>query len=216
LASQKGVYGQASQPTGPAGMGPETGRLVLSPAIRARRNRLWLPAELTLDAWSEIGLQIVAIGDSSAWWLGDWLMYGKKRFPDRYKKAVGETSLDYQTLRNYAWVCRQFPADRRRSQLSFQHHAELASLSTEEQDEWLEKAEALGWSMHELRRQLRAGGAGRRKRLAELSLNIAMTFNQQEIWRAAASASGVDIQVWITATLDNAAKEIQHGRKLRP
>lgn len=35
--------------------------------------------------------------------------------------------------------------------MSFQHHAEVASLSAEDQDAWLDKAEALGWSLQALR-----------------------------------------------------------------
>jgi hypothetical protein len=182
-------------------------RLVLSPAVKARRNGLWLPAQLTIEDWSEIGMQIATIGDSSAWWLGDWLVYGKKKYPDRYKQAISATALDYQTLRNYAWVCRQFPIPRRHPTLSFQHHAELASLTPDQQDEWLDKAEALGWSLHALRRQLKAGAVGRRKRKdGHLTLKLPATHIQQERWRLAATATGADIEKWIVMTLDDAAE----------
>ena len=169
--------------------------------------RPWLPAQLTIEDWSEIGLQIAAIGDSSAWWLGDWLVYGKKKYPDRYKQAISATALDYQTLRNYAWVCRQFPDPRRHPALSFQHHAELASLTPDQQDEWLDKAEALDWSLHALRRQLKAGAVGRRKRSDDqLTLKLPATDAQQERWRLAATAIGADIEKWIVMALDDAAE----------
>jgi hypothetical protein len=44
---------------------------------------------------------------------------------------------------------------RRRDKLSFQHHAEVAPLPEPDQDLWLNRAERLGWSLSELRRQLR-------------------------------------------------------------
>ena len=64
--------------------------------------------------------------------------------------------LDYQTLRNYAWVARRFPAGRRRAGVSFAHHAEVARLPEPEQDYWLRRAEdpmscmtaSLGLFMH--------------------------------------------------------------------
>ena len=205
MLGQERVSGDISRPTGSADAPPEKERLLLSSAVKARKSGLWLPVELTIDAWFEIGTQIAAIGDSSAWWLGDWLIYGKRRFPDRYKEAIENIPPDYQTLRNYAWVCRQFPATRRRATLSFQHHAEVASLYPDEQEEWLDKAEALSWSMHEFRRQLRAGGAGNRRQSdGSVKLMLEITSEQRERWRAAATANGVGIQNWIAVTLDSA------------
>jgi hypothetical protein len=136
------------------GGGPVEG-LSLSSAVAARRTALRLPEDLPLVSWRRIGRQINLIGDSSQWWLADWLVYGQARFPDRYKQAVAETSLEYQTLRNYAWVARRFEMSRRRDKVSFQHHAEVAALPEPDQDLWLNRAERLGWSLSELRRQLR-------------------------------------------------------------
>ncbi len=53
-------------------------------------------------------------------------MFGERRFGTRYRSAIEATDLDYQTLRNYAWVARNVDAGRRREELSFQHHAEVA------------------------------------------------------------------------------------------
>lgn len=213
MGGQEVENGGISRSLVSAGPTPERDQLVLSSSVKVRKTRLWLPVELTLDAWSEIGTQIAAIGNSSAWWLGDWLIYGKKSFPDRYKQAIERTSLDYQTLRNYGWVCRQFPAPRRRAMLSFQHHAEVASLSPDEQDEWLNKSEDLGWSMHELRRQLKSCGVGNRKQSGmPTKLMLEITHDQGERWRAAASAHGIGVQEWIATTLDGAAQVISAQR----
>lgn len=40
--------------------------------------------------------------------LGDWLAYGQAVYANRHRTAVERTSLNYQALRNYAWVARQF------------------------------------------------------------------------------------------------------------
>ncbi|MFD8146659.1 LmbU family transcriptional regulator [Streptomyces sp. NPDC059708] len=113
-------------------------------------------------SWEEIGSQLRDLASSSAWWLGDWLLFGETAYSGRYREAVGRTGLDYQTLRNYAWVARRFEHGRRRDALSFAHHAEVARLARPEQDYWLRRAEEQGWSRNELRRQLRAALAEQR------------------------------------------------------
>jgi hypothetical protein len=65
-----------------------------------------------------------------------------------------------------AYVASRFSElSRRRDNLSFSHHAELATLQAVEQDEWLERAELQGLSVSALRTVLRRerlgrGGAG--------------------------------------------------------
>jgi hypothetical protein len=114
-----------------------------------------LPARLSFEKWLIIGQRLSSIASSSAWCLGDWLIYGEAAFKGRYREAVERTSLDYQTLRNYAWVARRFPPTRRRDGLSFAHHAEVAALPEPEQNFWLRKAADLLWSRNRLRCEVR-------------------------------------------------------------
>lgn len=124
--------------------------------IMVTRVGLELPATLEFGAWEQAGLKIARIADSSAWCLGDWLIYGQNVYAGRYRHAVAMAGLDYQTLRNYAWVARRFELCRRREGLSFQHHAEVAALSVADQDRWLDRAEQGGWSRNQLRSGIRA------------------------------------------------------------
>jgi hypothetical protein len=121
----------------------------------ASRTGLQLPSRLTLDKWLSIGQDLAATASFTAWCLGDWLLYGETAFSGRYRSAIEQTSLDYKTLRNYAWVARKFPHERRHETLSFGHHAEVAGLPSPEQDFWLRKAEAHGWSRNMLRHGVR-------------------------------------------------------------
>lgn len=125
------------------------------------RTGLTLPDHLSFENWLHIGEMLSVVRTSSAWCLGDWLVYGEAAYTGRYRDAIKQTALDYQTLRNYAWVARRFPLSRRRDTLSFGHHAEVASLSEPEQDYWLRKADALGWSTSRLRREVRGSLAER-------------------------------------------------------
>src|SRR6266498_3549626 len=46
-----------------------------------------------------IARQLSVAVSSSAWCLGDWLRYGEAAYASRYRDAIQQTSLDYQTLR---------------------------------------------------------------------------------------------------------------------
>ncbi|PJN03913.1 antibiotic biosynthesis protein [Streptomyces sp. CB01201] len=171
---------------------------------------LQLPAGLTFENWELAGRQLSGIVNSTSWWLGDWLVYGKDHYSDRYERGVRAAGLQYQTLRNYAWVSRRFPMERRRAALSFQHHAELASRPVEEQERWLDQAEQQGWSTKQLRRAMRVarGEAERETLQAELTRRLAVPDNHLQWWHKAATQSGVELDQWVLATLDNAAEQV--------
>lgn len=133
-----------------------TSRSYFNAAVLISDRGLRLPQRMSFDKWLGVGKQLSSICSSSAWCLGDWLVYGELTFNGRYREAIEQTWLDYQTLRNYAWVARRFPLSRRRDKLSFAHHAEVAALPPPEQDFWLRKAEELGWPVKRLRREVRA------------------------------------------------------------
>ncbi len=179
--------------------------------VRARANGLLLSSELSFDMWRRVGSHVLLATESLAWWAGDWLLFGQDSFGDRYQEAIVQTSLCYQTLRNYAWVAKKFPLSRRRDKLSLAHHCEVAALTEAEQDTWLARAERFGWSRNELRRRLRAAArqAVRRTvparptltRLVKLEISI----QQHDRWRAAATQLNRAVDDWIVETLDQAA-----------
>ncbi|MFE6578942.1 LmbU family transcriptional regulator [Streptomyces rochei] len=170
---------------------------------------LQLPVGLTFENWELAGRQLSGLVNSTSWWLGDWLVYGKDHYSDRYERGVRAAGLQYQTLRNYAWVSRRFPMDRRRASLSFQHHAELASRPVEEQERWLDQAEQQGWSTKQLRRAMRvARGDETRETLQAEMTRLAVPDQHLQWWHRAATQSGAELEQWVLATLDNAAREV--------
>ncbi|MDQ7803516.1 LmbU family transcriptional regulator [Amycolatopsis sp. A133] len=171
-----------------------------------------IPAGLPFDRWERAGYQLSGIADSSAWCLGDWLIYGKTHYADRYKLAVDAVALDYQTLRNYAWVARRFDSGRRRDRLSFQHHAEVAALPVEEQEKWLDRAVESMWSVKHLRAQLKGERTAGRGRAAGLLLpRIEVARARFQRWQAAAENSGADLDHWMVSMLDRAAAQTLDG-----
>lgn len=190
----------ASQQPRPAGASPRRGQVLTT------RTSLQMPELMAYDEWERAGRQLADVLDSSSWWLGDWLVYGKDHYIDRYQRGIRAVGLSYQTLRNYAWVARRFPCPRRRAGLSFQHHAELASMPAEEQDRWLERAEQQQWTTKQLRGALRAARRSRQQAaVAEPSRRFDLPGSRLAWWHKAAEQSGVDFEAWVTATLDSAA-----------
>lgn len=116
----------------------------------------WSPRmELTVADWVRQGRWLGALGRGSGWWIGDWIRYGNARYGERYGPAARVTGYDVHSLRNMAYVAGRFDVPRRRDGLSFSHHAELAGLAAEEQDLWLDRAEAGTLSVGSLRSELR-------------------------------------------------------------
>jgi hypothetical protein len=171
---------------------------------------LYLPQKMPFEAWHRLGTQIALISNVSAWWLGDWLVYGADEYPGRYKDAIAGTSLDYKTLRNYAWVARRFEMSRRRDKLSFQHHAEVAALTVPEQELWLDRAQAFRWSKSELRHRLhqRVRPEPERGETTVLVLRLQVARPREERWHAAADRADSPFEEWLTFALDSAADRL--------
>ncbi|WP_245203973.1 LmbU family transcriptional regulator [Kitasatospora sp. RG8] len=196
-------------------------------AISIPRTGLDLPNRLPYEKWVLMGRLLSTVHASSAWCLGDWLLHGETAYNGRYREAIENCSLNYQTLRNYAWVARRFPLSRRRDALSFGHHAEVASLADPEQDYWLRKAEDHGWSRNRLRAEVRAslneraeaadttadgvdggpdGAQGEAGRGGGIDLQLEITADRVKLWRAAAEQASLSVSDWALRALDEAAR----------
>jgi hypothetical protein len=109
---------------------------------------LELPEGLSFEKWKRKGLELAAARRALQWKIGDWWIYGERRFGHRAYQVPDEFGVHYHTCENYAVVARAFIGSRRRESLSFGHHAEVAALPPEEADrllDWCEEdAEANG------------------------------------------------------------------------
>ena len=170
---------------------------------------------MSFREWSMLGCRLAHVSSASAWALGDWLMFGQRNFSGRYRLALQETNLDYQTLRNYAWVAGRFTHSRRRDGLSFQHHAEVASMTEPEQELWLRRAESERWSRNELRRRVRMHRSSpHRQRSALVVMRFEVPPEAERRWRRAAASKHLPLQEWLRAVADDAAShELAEGRR---
>lgn len=108
----------------------------------------------SFEDWVERGRVLCETGKRLHWEIGDWWRSGQHKYGARAKAAAeGIFGAEFKTLRNIAHVAGAFEPSRRRD-ISFSHHAEVASLAPEKADELLDLAEAKGLSKRELRAEV--------------------------------------------------------------
>ena len=116
----------------------------------------WIPREaMRLDEWVSHGRRLGVVGRACGWWIGDWLNFGNAAYGEKYSRAARVSGYDVQTLRNMAYVASRYEISRRREIVSWSHHAELAAMPPELQDPWLDRIEADGLTVKDLRAELR-------------------------------------------------------------
>jgi hypothetical protein len=204
-----------TQPAAFAAMSTDTERSIVSVrsrdprrcphGVHSSRTGMQLDPRMPLGRWKAVGTKIAHFSDASSWWLGDWLTFGQTKYGRRYREGTALTGLDYQTLRNYAVVARRFELSRRRDNLSFQHHAEVCSLSDDAQDFWLDLSVENGWSKSELRRRIRLATRDPLRPSAGTPVRIFPERQREQRWRLAAKRNASTLEAWITQVLDEAA-----------
>lgn len=112
---------------------------------------LSLPPDLPFDQYEALMTMFGQLHRTSAWLIGDGLNFGERVYGETYAQAATATGLSNGTLVNYASVCAHIPRSRRRPNVPFSTHAEVAYLDPDEQNEWLDQAAANKWTKAELR-----------------------------------------------------------------
>jgi len=188
--------------------------LTLAPRARALGKEMYFDERsleivegFPFEKWLDLGERLGRTHNTSAWWLGDWLYFGEHAYCVLYEEGIARTGLAYQTLANYRYVAVAFEPSRRRENLSFAHHAEVAAFEPPEQDEWLDRAEAEGWSRNELRARIREARQlslpprpSRARPFVRLRL-----YGEIDRWEQAAAAEGQELADWLTMLADERA-----------
>lgn len=120
-------------------------------AFQFTRAGMVVDGEPNFDEWSNAGAYLQHAAGAVQWCLGDWLNYGERKWGEMYSQAIEATGLDEQTLMNTKYIAGRFEFSRRRENLAFTHHAEVASIPTAEADAILARAESDGLSTREVR-----------------------------------------------------------------
>ena len=127
---------------------------------RLREDGYDLPAGLTYERWLEIGETLQQMERSVQWWLGDWWNYGERHYGQMASQASKDhiedaTGYTYHTVRRAGYTAERIAPERRRSNLTFAHHAEVAPLPVPDQQRLLDQAEQNNWNRYQLRDAVR-------------------------------------------------------------
>jgi hypothetical protein len=125
--------------------------------VQFTRSALILDYDTTYDEWENIGHFLKTANQAVQWWIGDWLNFGEKKWGDTYTQALDATDYQQTSLRNMKWVSNIFDVSRRRDNLTWSHHMEVASLPQDLQEYWLAQCEQKLYSRNELRRYVQCG-----------------------------------------------------------
>ncbi len=114
------------------------------PGFRFTPTGLEIDAKVKFPAWEKYGRKLQLADRGVQWAIGDWLLHGENHWPDKYEQAVEITGFREQTLMNYRSVAKAFPLEtyRRRENVDFSTHAEVASLPEDVADRILAQAAA--------------------------------------------------------------------------
>jgi len=140
--------------------------------IRYSQLSLEIPESTTFEEWAVLGKKICRTCHVMNWWVADWAAFGSVKWPgreDNGKSEHGNGEKHYGALKRFAsangWAAqtiyhaattaRRVEPCRRRQDLSFSHHCEVASLSPKKQTEWLTAAERESIPIGKLRSLIR-------------------------------------------------------------
>ena len=115
--------------------------------------------DATFEEWDAVIKWAQDVEKASPFWIGDLLAYGEHKYGEKYSQAMDITNSSYGTLANAVYVARHVQSSRRRENLSFAVHQEVAPLPPAEQDFWLDKCEVEGLSQKQLRIQIKVAQA---------------------------------------------------------
>jgi N6-adenosine-specific RNA methylase IME4 len=124
-------------------------------AFRLTPTGLEVKGSPSFEDWEKAGAYLQFAAGAVQWWVGDWLNYGEQKYGETYTQAIELTGMDYDTLKRTKWVASEFELCRRRHNLTFAHHQEVASLPPAVADTLLTRAESEGLSTRDIRQLAR-------------------------------------------------------------
>jgi hypothetical protein len=124
------------------------------PGIEWTATSVRFTQDITFETLEEVMRRTETIGDAVRWWIGGMLDYAEKRWGEQHAQLLAASRLSERQCRRYQYVHTHVAEIRRRSDLSFSHHEEVASLAPEPQARLLAAAAEASWSHRDLRERV--------------------------------------------------------------
>lgn len=169
---------------------------------------LRLRTDLGFEEWCAIVQRLLEIEDRMQWWVGDALAQGEYAYGKKYRPFVDELELRFDRIKNWNWVAGNVPETVRRGDLTWTHHRAVAKLVPRDQERWLARAAAEGWSTRELLDALALELKPPDPTPAGVLLEqVRFTVDQERLrrWQTASTRVELSLTDWAIQTLDAAA-----------
>lgn len=109
--------------------------------VKAEDTTLALPADIAFPDWLDVGRNLASQKRHIDWLIGDWITFGRKQFPEQIEMALEQFG-DARHVKRIEKTVEAFPPHLRCSTLSFDHHAHVADMPTQDALPLLKRAEA--------------------------------------------------------------------------
>lgn len=100
-----------------------------------------LTESTTLPAWQDMGAKLRSTRHCIDFLIGDWALHGRTHFPEKAEPVIADLFPDDRERRLIERTAKAFPPHLRATGLSFEHHAHLADMPTQEALPLLAQAE---------------------------------------------------------------------------
>ncbi|TRZ80526.1 hypothetical protein D4R86_04200 [bacterium] len=117
------------------------------------KTNLTFKRDVSKDEWMDVFKALKQVEGCVQFWIGDCLAYRQQKW-GMYDDIAEETGYDKTTLRHIKNITENIESGRRQPLLSFSHHSEVASLTPEKQELFLNKAIEENLSVRDLRREI--------------------------------------------------------------
>lgn len=112
---------------------------------------LSLPSAMLYPDWIATGRALANSKRNIDWLIGDWLSFGRVHFPEQIEMAIADLGEDPKRIKRIETTVTAFPPSRRDASLSFDHHAHVADMPTQEALPLLKAAHDANWTARQLR-----------------------------------------------------------------
>lgn len=120
-------------------------------AIEPQSVVLAIPDDASFETWLGIGRGLANQKRNIDWLIGDWINFGKVRYPEQIELVLIDLGEDPRRLKRIEATVKAFPPHCRDAALSFDHHAHLADLPTQEALPLLKRAHDQNLSAKQVR-----------------------------------------------------------------
>lgn len=123
--------------------------------ITETKTGLVFAEDTPIAVWARVTTRLIRQHKRIEWAIGDAINFGERKYRGTYDQWVNQTGLSENTLATIAWVSREIESSRRREDVGWSHHREVAALPPEDQEALLDLAADKGMTRHDLRQKVK-------------------------------------------------------------